>query len=209
MLIAFLSIFLIGLVLASVSWIVGELFEFGGDVAEGISGVLGDATEAVEGLGEAPDVGLDLASGVDAYSPSPVSSRVIFSGLTAFGGFGVIGEALGWPLAATLPFALGGFLLASAGMFFGVIVPIARQQGSTRVVRSDYLGMDVQVGVTIPARGVGQVTFADPNSGALVTEAASSADGTVIPGGTIVRVIRVNAGGLIVRMLDQAEGAQS
>jgi hypothetical protein len=193
--IAFLSVFLVGFVLAVVSWVVGELFELGGDAAEGLGDLLGDAPDLAADAGTS---GLDLAAASGEYSPSPVSSRVIFSGLTAFGGFGVIGSVLGWPLLATLAFALGGFVLASAGMFFGIVLPISKQQGSVRIVRSAYMGMEVQVGIGIPADGVGQVTFEDPNSGALVTQAASSADGATIPTGAHVRIVRVTGSGVVV-----------
>lgn len=194
MTIAFLTIFLVGFVLAVVSWIVGELFELGGDAVESIG-------ELADGIDLTPDgagAGVDLAGSIDGYTPSPVSSRVIFSGLTAFGGFGVIGSVLDWPLAATTLFALAGFVLASAGMFFGVVLPIAKQQGSLHVRRSDYAGLEVAVGISIPADGVGQVTFEDPNSGALMTEAASSALGEAIPAGTQVKIIRVIGSGVVV-----------
>jgi hypothetical protein len=193
--IAFLSIFLFGLILAIVSWIVGELFEIGGEAAEGIGEIFGEAPDLALDAGTS---GIDLAATGDALSPSPVSSRVIFSGLTAFGGFGVIGSVLGWPLGLTVLFALGGFVLASAGMFFGIVVPISRQQGSLKVVRTAYQGMEVQVGIGIPAEGVGQVTFEDPNTGALVTEAASSAHGKPIATGSQVRIIRVTGSGVVV-----------
>jgi hypothetical protein len=193
--IAFFSIFLAGFALAAISWVFGELFEFGGDAADAVGEL------AVDGIEFAPPVdpgpGLDLAAAVD-QTPSPASSRVIFSGLTAFGGFGFIGSAAGWPLGFTMLFAIFGFFLASAGMFLGVVVPISRQQGSTRVLRSAYAGMEVQVGIEIPAQGVGQVTFEDPNSGALVTEAASSADGRKIPTGAQVRIVRVTGSGVVV-----------
>jgi hypothetical protein len=193
--IAFLSVFLFGFILAVVSWLVGELFELGGDAAEGIGELLGDAPDLSLDAGTS---GLDLAATADAFTPSPVSSRVIFSGLTAFGGFGVIGSTLGWPLGATIVFALAGFVLASAGMFFGVVLPISKQQGSVRVVRTAYLGMEVQVGIAIPADGLGQVTFEDPNSGALVTEAASSIAGNTIPAGSHVKIVRVTGSGVVV-----------
>lgn len=197
--IAFLSIFLVGFILAVVSWLVGELFEIGGDLADSVGELAADIPDMAGDIGfDVGAGGVDLAAATDVYSPSPVSSRVIFSGLTAFGGFGVIGSVLGWPLGAVIPFAVAGFLLASGGMFFGVVLPISRQQGSVRVVRGAYAGMEVQVGIAIPVEGVGQVTFEDPNSGALVTEAASSADGEQIPAGANVRIVRVTGGGVVV-----------
>lgn len=194
--IVFFSIFLAGFLLAFLSWVVGEFFDFGGEAVEG----LGDV--AADGIDFSPDpaAGADLAGAIDA-TPSPASSRVVFAGLTAFGGFGVIGSALDWPLGLTLLFALAGFVLASAGIFLGVVVPISRQQGSTRVLRSAYAGLEVEVGIEIPAQGVGQVTFEDPTSGALVTEAASSADGRRIPTGAQVRVIRVTGRGVVVEAI--------
>ena len=190
MTIAFLTIFIAGFALSVISWVFGELFEFGGDVVEGLSDI--DFTPDLATGGA-----VDLAA-AEGATPSPASSRVVFSALTAFGGFGFIGSSLGWPLAGTLAFALGGAAVTSAAMFFGVIVPIARQQGSVRVDRRGYLGLEVSVATGIPQGGVGQVTFADPGSGALVTEAASSQDGRPIPQGAAVKIVRVDAGGVVV-----------
>ena len=195
--IAFLVIFLVGLGLAVLTFVLGELFEFGGDVA----GELGEVATEIAGVDADVDAGVDLG-GADINTPSPFSSRVIFSGLTAFGGFGFIGSALDWPMAVTLLFAIGGFVGVSAGMFFGVVVPLSRQQGSIRELRREYLDVEASVTSEVPAEGVGLVTLESPSSGSLVTESASSSTGERIKQGTAVKIVRVTASTIVVAPLE-------
>jgi hypothetical protein len=159
--IAFLTIFGIGLVLLVVTFIIGEIFDFGGDGGGGELG--GD-------------------------SPSPFSSRILFVFATAFGGFGYIGAALDWPVWVAALLAIGGGLAVAAGTFFLIVLPMSRQQGSTDVHDTDFAGMDGQVTSEIPAGGLGRVTVIAPTSKARVALAARSADGERIPFGATVRI---------------------
>ena len=160
--IAFLVIFGIGLVLLLVAFIVGELFDFGDGGA---------------------DAGSDLGD-----SPSPFSSRVVFVFGTAFGGFGYIGTALDWPVWVAVVFAVIGAVIVAGGTFFLVVLPMARQQGSTDVHFTDFEGLDGQVTSEIPEGGLGRVTVIAPTSKARVGLAARSATGDRIPFGATVRI---------------------
>ncbi len=166
---AFLIIFGLGLLLTVVTFAVGELFDFGG----------GDA-----------DSGSEMGDG----TPSPFSSRILFVFLTAFGGFGFIGESMDWPIGGSVLLAMAGGLAVSAGTFFLVVAPMARQQGSVHVTEGDYLDKEGQVTAEIPENGLGRVTLVAASSGARMSPAAKSANGQRIPFGTSVRVVGVGTG---------------
>ena len=167
---AFLVIFGVGLFLAVVTFIVGEFFDLG---AEG-------------------------GSDFDGTSHSPFSSRILFVFATAFGGFGYIGQSLDWSIwAAVLFAAFGGFAVAG-GTFFLIVMPMSRQQGSTHVAQSDFLGLQGQVSSEIPEGGVGRVSVVAPGSGARVAHAARSSSGERIAQGTPVRVMAVGPGSITV-----------
>lgn len=166
---AFLIIFGIGLLLTVVTFAVGELFDFGG----------GDA-----------DAGADIGDG----TPSPFSSRILFIFLTAFGGFGFIGESMDWPVGGSVLLAMVGGVVVSAGTFFLVVAPMARQQGSVHVTEGDFLEKEAQVTAEIPEGGLGRVTLVASSSGARMSPAARSANGQRIPFGTSVKVVGVGTG---------------
>lgn len=172
---AFLIIFGVGLLLTVVTFVVGELFDFGG----------GDA-----------DAGGDLGD-----TPSPFSSRILFIFLTAFGGFGFIAQSMDWNAAASVLSALVGGLVVAAGTFFLVVMPMARQQGSVHVSESDFLDREAQVTAEIPEDGLGRVTLIAPSSGARVSPPARSANGQRIPFGTSVKVVGVGTGVVTVAPL--------
>lgn len=164
--VAFLTIFGISLLLLIVTFVVGELFDFGGDLF---------------GLGDGADVDL----GADA---SPFSSRILFVFATAFGGFGYIGAAMGWPVWAASALGVAGGVATAAGTFFMIVLPMSRQQGSTDVREADFEGLNGQVTSEIPEGGLGRVTVIAPTSKARVALAARSADGERIPFGATVRI---------------------
>jgi membrane-bound ClpP family serine protease len=176
---AFFIIFLVGLGLTVLTFAVGELFEF---------------------FGDGPEFDTDGAAGA-----SPFSSRIIFVFATAFGGFGMIGQALEWNVWLTVLFATGGGFMIAGGTFFLVVAPLARQQGTTRVSSSDFLNMEGQAVSEIPAQGLGRVSLIARGSGARVAQPARSATGETIPFGTAIRVVRVGANALTVRPLSENE----
>ncbi len=173
--IAFLTIFGLSLGMLIVTFVLGELFDFGGDDA---SGDFGD-------------------------NPSPFSSRILFVFATAFGGFGYIGGAMGWPIWAAAGLGIAGGLGVAAGTFFLIVLPMSRQQGSTDVHEADFEGLNGQVTSEIPEGGLGRVTVIAPASKARVALAARSADGERIPFGATVRIQTPGPGPAIVVPVSQ------
>ena len=178
---AFLIIFGVGLLLTLVTFAVGELFDMGG----------GDA-----------DSGAEMGEG----TPSPFSSRILFIFLTAFGGFGYIGQSMDWGVGGSVLLAFVGGLAVSAGTFFLVVMPMARQQGSVHVTEGDFLDKEAQVTSEIPEGGLGRVTLIASSSGARVSPAAKSANGERITFGTSVKVVGVGTGVVTVVPLNAGTG---
>jgi hypothetical protein len=166
---AFLIIFGVGLALAIITFVIGDLFDLGD----------GDADSGVH-IGE--------------HGASPFSSRILFVFLTAFGGFGYIGQSLDWDAGESVLLALAGGLGVAAGTFFLIVLPMSKQQGTTHVTEDDFLNREGQVTSEIPEGGLGRVTLVVPASGARVSPAARSANGERIPFGTSIRVVGVGTG---------------
>ena len=68
---------------------------------------------------------------MEAGGQSPFRSRVIFVFITAFGGLGFIGTTFDWALWASALLGLAGGALVAGGTFAFLIVPLARQQGTS------------------------------------------------------------------------------
>src|SRR3989344_4882515 len=121
---AFFLIFLTCFLMVLVTFAIGEIFEIGGDLFGGISDIVSDIPGVDHDVAS-----IDLGGHLDTSTPSPISSRVLFAGLTTFGGIGYIAAASGVPLLGSSLIAVGGFLLGSVGMYLGIVLPISRQQG--------------------------------------------------------------------------------
>ncbi len=160
--VAFLVIFGIGLAMLAITFVLGELFDFGD---------FGDSGHELGG-----------------DTPGPFSSRVIFVFAVAFGGFGFIGTALDWETWISAMFAVIGGLGVAGGTFFLVVLPMSKQQASTDVHGSDFAGLQAQVTSEIPEGGLGRVTVIAPAGGARVALPARSADGKRIAFGATVRI---------------------
>jgi hypothetical protein len=167
---AFLIIFFLGLVLAALTFAVGELFHFGDAGA---------------------DTGGDLSS--EGVGHSPFSSRILFVFMTAFGGAGFVARSFDAPLWLALLAAIAGGLVVAGGTFFLIVAPMSRQQGSTRVTLADFVDMEAEVQADIPEGGVGRVSVVAPSSGARVVRAARAQSGKRIPAGTRVRITHAGA----------------
>jgi len=168
----FLIIFGVGLAMTALAFLIGELFD------------LGDFGDSGDSLG--------------ADTPSPLSSRIIFVFMTAFGGFGFIGQSAGWPLPLSILFAVGGGLAVAGGTFFLIVLPMARQQGSTSLKGEDLIDLVGEVIDDIPQGGVGRVAIVPPGTGARVSRPARAQNGAHIPPGTAVRVVHVGPGSITV-----------
>jgi hypothetical protein len=168
----FLIIFGVGLALAVLVFLVGELFELGG---------FGDAGDSL-----------------GADTPSPFSSRIIFVFMTAFGGVGFIAQSADWALPAAILAGLIGGAAVAGGTFFLVVLPMSRQQGSVKLTMNDLIDLEGEVIDGIPEGGFGRVSFVPPGTGARVARSARSENGSAIPTGTAVRVTHVGAGSVTV-----------
>lgn len=173
----FLIIFSVGLLLTIVTFVVGELFDFG----------------------DWGDSGSEIGD-----SPSPFSSRVLFVFLTAFGGIGFIGQTADWPLGGSLIAALTGGVAVAGGTFFLIVLPMAKQQGSVHLSIDDLLNLEAQVTDEIPGSGVGRISVVPPATGTRMARAARSRDGSMIRAGTAVRIMAVGPNTVTVAPLDSA-----
>jgi membrane protein implicated in regulation of membrane protease activity len=176
----FLIIFGVGLFLTIITFIIGELFD------------LGDWGS---------DHGVDVGD-----SPSPFSSRVLFVFMTAFGGFGFMGQVWDWPIGGSILAALAGGTFVAGGTFFLIVLPMARQQGSVHLKMEDLVNLTGEVTDDIPEGGVGRVSIVPPGTGARVARAARSQTGAHLPAGTTVRVLNVGPSSLTVAPVDAFTG---
>ncbi|MGD9933811.1 MAG: hypothetical protein AB7T37_08815 [Dehalococcoidia bacterium] len=179
----FLIIFGVGFMLTVVTFIVGELFDLG-------------------------DLGGDGADTLGADGASPFSSRVLFVFMTAFGGFGFIAQSADWALPAAVLAGLVGGGGVAAGTFFLIVLPMARQQGTTSFKGEDLIELQGEVVDDIPAGGLGRVSFLPPGTGARVSRAARSQSGGHIAPGTAVRVVNVGPTSITVAPVDYYKGAR-
>lgn len=171
----FLIIFAVGLALALVTFVVGELFDlgdFGGDGADGHS--------------------------LGAEGASPFSSRILFVFMTAFGGVGFIAQSLDWALPLAIAAAVVGGAAVAGGTFFLIVLPMSRQQGSQKLSLDDLMDLVGEVTDDIPAGGLGKVALVPPGTRTRVSRAARSQNGAHLPPGTVVRVVHVGPGSLTV-----------
>jgi hypothetical protein len=112
-----------------------------------VSLIVGDVFEAV-GF----DFDLDASHDFGIFD-----SRVIAVFLTAFGGFGVIGAALGYgALAGSLFGLLGGAIFGAIVFYFGKL--LYSQQSSSSVAADHLIGRTAQVVVGIKPGGLGQIS---------------------------------------------------
>jgi membrane protein implicated in regulation of membrane protease activity len=178
--IAFLVIGGIGFALLVITWVAGELFDFGSDVA-GWFGL---------------DGGADVSDGDFGDGPSPLSSRVLFTFLTAFGGGGAIATIYG---LSTMPASLVGVVsgVVLGGLTWAVARGLWRQQSTSTLEMSSLVGRRARVAVAIPAAGPGQVTVHGGSGSS--TFLALSRDGAVIPHTAEVEIIALEGDTLIVR----------
>jgi membrane protein implicated in regulation of membrane protease activity len=152
-----------------------------------ISFIFGDIFEAV-GL----DFGTDFDGGDDF---GVFDSRVISIFLTAFGGFGAIGTAVGYGAAGSLLFGLiGGFIFGAIVFYFGKL--LYNQQSSSSVSNADLIGRTAQVIVGIKPDQLGQISCRIGDE--RVEKLARTASGEEIKAGQIVRIDSIGSDSVIV-----------
>ncbi|MDH4207892.1 MAG: hypothetical protein OEV76_03365, partial [Anaerolineae bacterium] len=162
----YVSLLIIGGGYIAISFIVGELLDFGEDVGhavEGLSGSLGDALEGLIGGAEAADAGgvelpeigeVELEHEVEG--PSPFSLRVVAMFAVGFGAGGLIGKGLGVSDAVSLVPA-GVVAALTAALMWAFLRFLYGEQRSTSIQATDYVGLVGRVVIPIPEGRLGQV----------------------------------------------------
>jgi membrane protein implicated in regulation of membrane protease activity len=154
-----------------------------------ISFVVGDVFEAV-GL----DFGLDASHDFGVFD-----SRVVAVFLTAFGGFGAIGTALGYTaIGASLVGLLGGFAFGAIVFYFGKM--LYKQQSTSSVSAADLIGRTAQVVVGIKPDQLGQISCRVGEE--RIEKLARTASGEEIKPGQLVRIESIGGDSVIVSIDD-------
>jgi len=162
---------------------------FGGDAGHGYEAGSDSATGDM-GHGDADSGGGHAASiHLPILSPTVISAFVAF-----FGGSGLIyqnllGLAHPW---LHIPLALGTAMLVGLGMAFGMW-KLTSMMSSNRVARiSDAFGQPVEVSVTVPVEGAGEISYI--SGGTRQALVARALDGREHKQGSSARVLRVAEG---------------
>lgn len=154
-----------------------------------ISFVVGDLFEAI-GL----DFGLDASHDFGVFD-----SRVVAVFLTAFGGFGAIGVALGYAAIGASLFGLfGGFAFGAIVFYFGKM--LYSQQSTSSVSAADLVGRTAQVVVGIKPDQIGQIACRIGEE--RVEKLARTANGEEIKAGQTVRIESIGSDSVIVSIDD-------
>jgi membrane protein implicated in regulation of membrane protease activity len=196
----------------ALTFVVGELLDFGEDVGQAVESVsdsvgealgsLGDALEGAFGGAEVADAGgvelpevgeIGLEHGVEG--PSPFSLRVVAMFAVGFGAGGLIGKGLGASDALSLVPA-GGVAALTAGVMWVFLRFLYGEQRSTSIQATDYLGLVGRVVIPIPEGKLGQVALVV--KGQRINAPARSADGSAVPAQTEVEVLSMDGGTVLV-----------
>ena len=190
------------------TFVVGELVDFGGDALHGVGDTIGgffestgdalggisDAAEVEITLPEVGDAGFDVDSG-----PSPFGFRTIAMFASGFGAGGLTGTGLGLSEPWTLVPAFG-FGLVAGVLTWQFLRFFYREQASTSIQPADYVGLIGRVITSIPEGRLGQVTL-DVKLQKKNLPARSEDDGA-IASQTQVQVVSMEGGTLIVKKLE-------
>jgi membrane protein implicated in regulation of membrane protease activity len=213
----YLSLLILGGGYIAITFIVGELVDFGEGVAHAIEGLgggvaqalgsLGDVLEGVLGGAEAagidvgeidlPDIGeMDLHPEVEG--PSPFSLRTLSMFAVGFGAGGLMGKGLGMSDPVSLVPA-GGMALAGAATMWLCLRFLYGAQGTSSIQATDYLGLVGRVIIAIPEGRSGQVALIV--KGQRMNVPARSEDGFPVSVHTEVEVLGKEGGTVVVRKL--------
>lgn len=179
-------------------FIVGEIADFGHDVADGIGSHLEGFLEgAIHGItGHFVDLHIGGGHHVDVRNgPSPFSFRTLIMFTTGFGAGGLLGYALGFSDLLTLVPAFGvGVVMGIVAYFF--LRWLYNSQGSSDTSQSDYIGLFGSVITSIPEGGLGQVAVTVKLQRKNVS--AKSSDGKSIALRTKVFIVQADEGGVFI-----------
>jgi len=199
----------------ALTFIVGELLDFGEDVGQAVEsfgdgvtealGSLGDALEGVFGGAEAADVGEvelpevgEIGLEHEVEGPSPFSLRVVAMFAVGFGAGGLIGKGLGTSDALSLVPASGVAALTAALMWVFLRF-LYGEQRSTSIQATDYLGLVGRVVIPIPEGKLGQVALVV--KGQRINAPARSENGSPVPANVEVEVVGMDGGTVVVKGL--------
>lgn len=211
----YLSLLIIGGGYIAITFIVGELLDFGEDVGHAIEGLsdsvaealgsLGDLLDGIFGGAEAADVGgIELPEigevGLEheVEGPSPFSLRTVAMFAVGFGAGGLIGKGVGMSDAVSLVPASGTGLV-TGGVMWLFLRFLYGEQGSTSIRPTDYVGLVGRVIIAIPQGRPGQVALIV--KGQRINAPARSEDGSPIPAQAQVEVVSVEGGMVVVKRL--------
>jgi len=189
-LVAFLLIGGIGFFMLVLTWILGELFDLG----HGLAGFFGEHVGDVSVEGHHLELGHHVEGG-GMPTPSPLSSRVIFAFMTAFGGGGAVASVYGLSTLPSVGIGLGSGLVIG-GLVYALTLAVFRQQATSGFEVASLVGKPGRVVIAIPAGGTGQVSVAA--GGGSSTLLASARDGDAVPEGSTVRVVQVQGDRLVI-----------
>jgi membrane protein implicated in regulation of membrane protease activity len=138
---------------------------------------------------------------------SPLSPVTVATFITTFGGVGVLClQVFEIDPRFSLLWAVGSGL-AVGGLMYGFVSQfLVRSQASSEVRRADLIGLEAEVSVPIGATSPGQVRY-ETKAGRM-SSMARSADGTAIPRGELVRIVRTVGPQVLVRPLSLEEREQ-
>jgi membrane protein implicated in regulation of membrane protease activity len=201
----------------AITFIIGELVDFGEGVGHALEGVgdgaaealssLGDVLEGVLGSAEAVDVGIpdidvpeigDIGLEYDVEGPSPFSLRTVAMFAVGFGTGGLIGQGLGLPDPLSLVPATGVALATSTVMWLFLRF-LYGEQRTTSIQAPDYLGLVGRVIIAIPEGRPGQVALIV--KGQRRNAPARSEDGTHVAAQQQVEVVSMEGAMVIVKEL--------
>jgi membrane protein implicated in regulation of membrane protease activity len=143
------------------------------------------------------------AGGIDTpdVSVSPLSPITIASFVTSFGGIGVLAtQFFEVDPRISLLWATGGAVIISGLMFLFYSQVLIRAQGSSEVRRGELIGLLGEVTVPIGETATGQVTYS--TKAGRMSSMARSADGSAIPRGQFVKIVRMIGQLVIVKPIE-------
>lgn len=142
------------------------------------------------------EISLDHAT--DTGGPSPFSIRIIAAFITGFGASGAISSYYhkGWMFSSFIGLLFG---VLTGGIVYFLVSLMYKQQAGSGISMHEMVGLAGVVSVTIPQKGMGQVTLVV--KGSQVEHFASSESGTEIKNGTNVKVVNLVGDRLIVSPL--------
>jgi membrane protein implicated in regulation of membrane protease activity len=144
-----------------------------------------------------PDV---PAGGIDApdVSVSPLSPITIATFITTFGGIGVLTiQLFGVEPRWSLLWATGSGLAAGGLMYLFTSQFLVRSQASSELHRSELVGLQAEVTVPIGESSPGQVTYVTKSG--RMSSMARSIDGSALPRGQFVTIVRTIGPQVIVK----------